>query len=230
VFALDQVDAGGAIREAEDAVAGDTRAAFFRKAAVGGGAVLSSGAIMGMLPDLAAAARPSAKQDLAILKYALTLEYLESAFYKEAVASGALSGAAKDLAALVANHEAVHVKTLRSVLRKLGAKVPKSPTFDFQGTNRDQAKFVATSFVLENTGVRAYLGQAANLKSKALLVAAAEIVTIEARHASAFAILQNSAPFTNGAKGGITPFGAFDKPATKAQILKAVGATKFITG
>ncbi len=55
-FDLNTVDVDGAIRESEAAVAGDTRAAFFRKAAVGGGAVLTSGAIMGMLPELSMAA------------------------------------------------------------------------------------------------------------------------------------------------------------------------------
>src|SRR4051794_29404796 len=84
---IETVDTDGAIREAEEAVAGDTRAVFFRKAAIGGGAVLGSGAILGMLPELASA-KPSKKQDIAILNYALTLEYLETAFYQEAAAAG----------------------------------------------------------------------------------------------------------------------------------------------
>src|SRR3954452_9855910 len=88
---IETVDADGAVREAEESVAGDTRAAFFRKAAIGGGAVLGSGAILGMLPELAAA-KPSKKQDVAILNYALTLEYLETAFYQQAAAAGTLTG------------------------------------------------------------------------------------------------------------------------------------------
>lgn len=53
--------------------------------------------------------------------------------------------------------------------------------------------FVQTAFVLENTGVRAYLGQAARIKSSAILKAAATISTVEARHAAAVAVLLRSA-------------------------------------
>ena len=228
-FDLNVVDTDGAIREADAAVAGDTRADLFRKAAIGGGAILSSGAIMGMLPELAAA-KPSKKQDLAILNYALTLEYLEAAFYQGAVDSGAISGEALEFAKIVAGHEATHVVALKKTIKSLHGKPVSSPTFDFKGTNTDQAKFIQTALVLENTGVHAYLGQAGNLKSKALLGAAASIVTVEARHAAAIATILNNSPYGDGSSTSITPDGAFDTPRTKKQILKAVGATGFITG
>jgi rubrerythrin len=221
------VDVDGAIQEAEGAVAGDTRAAFFRKAALGGGAVLGSGAFLGMLPELAAA-KPSKAQDLKILNYALTLEYLEAAFYKGAVASGAIKGDALAFAKLVAEHEATHVSALRKTIKSLGGKPVKSPAFDFKGSNRDQGTFLETAFVLENTGVRAYLGQAGRLRSKALLAAAASIVTVEARHAGAVAVLLAQSPYDG--KKSITPSGAFDAAASMKTILAEVGATGFITG
>ena len=226
-LSIPAVDADGAIQEADAAVAGDTRAAFFRKAALGGGAVLGSGAFLGMLPELAAA-RPSKAQDLKILNYALTLEYLEAAFYKGAVKSGAISGDALAFAKLVADHEATHVTALRKTIKSLGGKPVKSPTFDFKGSNRDQATFLATAFVLENTGVRAYLGQAGRLKSKALLRAAASIVTVEARHAGAVAVLLAQSPYAG--KKSITPSGPFDRSASMKTILNEVGSTGFITG
>jgi hypothetical protein len=229
LFPIESVDTDGAIRETEAAVAGDTRAAFFRKAAVGGGAVLGSGAIMGMLPELAAA-KPSKKQDLAILNYALTLEYLEAAFYREAVNNNVLTGSTLFFAQLVAAHEETHVKALKATIKSLKGKAVAKPSFDFQGTTADEKKFISTAFVLENTGVHAYLGQAGNLKSKALLAAAASIVTVEARHASAIAMIQGAAALDDKGDGSITPDGAFDTAFSKKKILKAVGATGFITG
>lgn len=229
VFDLASVDVDGAIRESEAAVAGDTRSAFFRKAAVGGGAVLTSGAFMAMLPELATA-RPNKKQDLAILNFALTLEFLEAAFYKEARAkSGAYSKPARDTAALLHAHEQTHVTALKQTIKAFGGTPVKSPSFDFKGTTDNEKSFIGTAFVLENTGVHAYLGQAPRLLSRKLLAAAASIVTIEARHAAAIAVLNGDDPYNPG-KGSITPNGAFDVARSKKQILAAVGETGFIKG
>jgi len=224
-FQLSDVDVDGAIQETASKVDGETRAAFLRKAGVAGGATLGAGAFMGMLPELAAAA-PSKKQDIEILRFALTLEYLEAAFYKEAIASGALSGPVRALAVKLNQDEQTHVSALRRTIKSLGGKALSSPKFDFQGTTKDQTKFVETSFVLENTGVRAYLGQAGRLKSKALLGAAASIATVEARHAGAIAVVLNKTPFEG--KFSISPSGSFDRASSMSIILKEVGKTKFI--
>jgi rubrerythrin len=224
---IETVDVDGAIREAEEAVAGDTRADFFRKAALGGGALVGGGVFAGMLPEIAAA-KPSKKQDIKILQYALTLEYLETAFYKEASASGALSGDAQALAVLIGDHEAAHVKAIKGVLRQLGAKPGKSPEFNFQGTNTDPAKFIPTALLLEQTGVYAYHGQVTRIKSKAILAAAAAIATVESRHAAAVAVLNANAPFADKTSTSITDQGAFDGGKSMNAILKAVGGTGFI--
>ena len=224
---LNVIDTDGAVREAEAAVASDTRATFFKKAAVTGGALGSAAFFTGMLPAIAEGA-PSKRQDISIVKFALTLEYLEAEFYERAVSGGGLSGQTLELAKLLADHEKTHVTALRQTLRQLGSKVPGKPKFDFKDTNKGD-KFLPTAFTLENVGVRAYLGQAPRLRSRALLAAAASIATIEARHAAGVAALINQSPYNAGTKS-ITPSGAFDRASSKRRILGEVKATGFITG
>ena len=213
LMTLEVVDADGAIREAADAV-GDTRGDFFKKAALGGGTLLAGGVLMGGLPSIAAASKRSKSNDAKILQFALTLEYLEAAFYNEAVKNGALTGEVLAAAKIVQKHENTHVKTLKSLVSV------KKPKFDFKDTTMDQAKFLATAQALEDTGVKAYSGQAPNILQRDVLAAATSILTVEARHASRFRTL-NGANFAPA---------AFDKPASKKAILKAVEKTGFIVG
>jgi len=220
---LEAVDADGAVREAADAVSGDTRLSFLRKAGVAGGAALSGSALLGVLaaPAMAAGSgRPPASfgsGDVGILNYALTLEYLERAFYNEATAKGKITDAKlKAFLKTVTRDERAHVTFLK---KALGSKAVKEPKFNFMGIPSDPAKFAATAYVLENTGVHAYLGQAGNIKLPAYLLAAASIVTIEARHAGAIASINNAA---------IAPSGSFDTGFSAAKVLAAVQGTGFI--
>jgi hypothetical protein len=217
LITLEVVDSDGAIQEAAADLGSDTRGDFLRKAAVGGGGLLAGGVLMGGLPSLAEAAHKSKANDVRILNYALTLEYLESAFYNEAVGGGALSGDALAAAKVVQAHENAHVKALKKVL---GHAAVKKPKFDFKGTTANQAKFLQTAAVLENTGVAAYSGQAGNIKQHAVLKAAVSILTVEARHAARFNTLVNQA---------FAPR-SFDVPASKRKVLKAVKQTGFIAG
>jgi hypothetical protein len=224
---LEQVDVDGAIREAAEEVATDTRVQFLRKAGLVGGAVVSGGAILGALAPAAIASTggPPAsfgKGDIGILNYALTLEYLERAFYNEATAAGKITDPQlKTFLEVVTKDERAHVTFLQ---KALGSKAVKSPKFDFKGIPANPAMFAATAQVLENTGVHAYLGQAGNIKNPAYLGAAASIVTIEARHSGAIGLING----TTG--GGIAPSGPFDKPYTAAKVLAAVKSTGFIVG
>ena len=150
-----------------------------------------------------------------ILNFALTLEYLEFEFYKAAVSSGIIPAGA-DLAALtkIRDHEALHVNFLRTAITAAGA-VPIAPlsaaNFDFtaKGTfptvfsNYDVLLAVASTF--EDTGVRAYKGQAPNLLGTgAILTAALNIHSVEARHASHLRLMRkmrgvNIKPWITGA-------------------------------
>jgi Ferritin-like domain len=220
---LEAVDTDGAIREAADAVAGDTRMSFLRKGTMGGVAALSGGAILSaVIPGAAAAktvgAPPASfgKGDIGILNYALTLEYLESSFYNQAAASGKITNKAlKQFLHTVQKDENAHVKLLKGAL---GSKAVSKPKFDFQGIPSDPAKFAATAYVLENTGVHAYLGQAPNIAEAKVLLTAASIVTVEARHAGAIGLFLAKA---------IAP-APLDTGWTAAKVLAAVKGTGFI--
>ncbi len=214
---LEAVDADGAIREAFEDAGGTSRAGFFKKAFAAGGSLTLGGILIGGLPAIGSAA-PSPANDVKILNFALTLEYLEAEFYTRASASGALSGEARELSRVVGGHERAHVAFLKGAL---GAKAVKKPTFDFKGTNNTSQKtFEATAQLLEDTGVSAYLGQAPLIKTKAILAAAGSILTVEARHAAWMRHIRQVAPAP----------AVFDAAKTKAQILAAVKGTGFITG
>jgi rubrerythrin len=228
---LNEVDVDGAVSEAAHEVAGDTRLGFLKRAGVAGGAVVGGGAVMSALAPSAFAARqkgrPPAKfgkGDIGILNYALTLEYLEAAFYNGATAAKlTLTPQVDAFLKTVTADENAHVKFLK---KALGSKAAREPKFNFAGANTSPEAFMKTAQVLENTGVHAYLGQVLNIKNPAYVVAAGSILTIEARHASVIGLLNEASP----AGAMIAPDGPFDKPWTAGKVLKEVEATKFIAG
>ena len=220
-FNIDTVDVDGAVREAaekaEQALGGDTRADFLKKAGLAGGAVVGgSGGAHGRPP------RAFGRGDIGILNYALTLEYLEAAFYNEASAHGAISDPqTKVFLETVTQDENAHVAFLKEAL---GSAAVSEPSFDFQGIPENQAKFQQTAFVLENTGVHAYLGQVTNIRNPAYLTAAGSIAIVEGRHAAVIGLIIDEST------AGIVPSGPFDTPYTASEVLTAVGGTGFVTG
>jgi glutamine cyclotransferase len=187
-------------------VHGMTRSGFILKGALAAGAAYGASAVAPFVGSALAAST-----DVDILNFALTLEYLETAFYEKGKTVG-LSGQAKSLAKSFGDEEAEHVAALMKAITASGGKPVKKPTFVFPV--KDQKSFLKLAYVLENTGVGAYNGAGPALQSKALLAAAGSIVQIEARHAASIALLTGMS---------ITPNGAFDKPLTKKQVLAAAG-------
>ena len=178
---FEQLDQDGAIRDTASKVDGDTRRAFLQKAAVFTGTGTGAGAAIGALGSLGVASGMTSSsgttKDIDILNYALALEYLESDFYAEAVSKGSLSGELATFAKTVATHEAAHVAGLK---KALGSKAISEPSFNFQGATAG-SKFAPTSWALENTGTKAYLGQAAAISNPQYLVVAGQILCVEAR-------------------------------------------------
>jgi Ferritin-like domain len=150
------------------------------------------------------------KGDLAIVNYALTLEYLEAQFYDKVEQSGLFKGATLALLKRFGDEEHAHVAALKGVATKLGTPAPM-PTGKFPLQSAAQVTKLAAT--VENLGASAYLGQAGLIQSKEILAAALSIHTVEARHASTLNLLLKQSP---------TPDGGFAKPMTMAQVLKVV--------
>ncbi len=154
--------------------------------------------------------------DVDVLNYALTLEYLEAAFYQQGNAAGLLDGVEKDYLASIQADEEYHVKALSDTISNLGGTPVAAPGVDFGGAFADRTTYLTTSATFENVGVGAYLGAAGYIKDKAILQAAAGIFGVEARHAAVVANLLNLP-----AEGGVY-HGAFETPIAKADVLAAV--------
>ncbi|SDS42678.1 Ferritin-like domain-containing protein [Gillisia sp. Hel1_33_143] len=137
--------------------------------------------------SMAAAAFQASPTD--VLNFALTLEYLERNFYRMGLdTDGLIPDADKDIFAQISKHEDAHVDFL---VTALGDAAIDEPTFDFTGkglmldTFQNYQTFLALSQGFEDTGVRAYKGQAGALANdNDLLTYALQIHSIEARHAS----------------------------------------------
>jgi rubrerythrin len=186
-------------RAADPHSASSSRTAFVTRGAIAAGA-LAVGGGLGLLARTspAEAAAPSAEQDRKIFNFALLLEYLQAAFYTQAVEHGRLTGEVRSFAEVVAGHERAHVAYLR---KALGPHARPRPRFDFGGATRSERAFLKAAVLLENTGVLAYNGQAANL-TKPALAAAAEIVSVEGRHAAWVSALAGQPPAPRAADVG----------------------------
>jgi hypothetical protein len=157
------------------------------------------------------------KGDVGILNYALTLEYLETAFYEDVVKSGLFKGS--DLATIrkFGSEEAEHVTALTSFVRQMGGTPAPKPKTEFPLKSAKSVLELAAT--VENLGAAAYLGQAPYIKGASVLAAALSIHSVEGRHAAALDTLLGES---------ITPDGAFAKPAGATEVLKSV--EPFIVG
>jgi len=152
--------------------------------------------------------------DLEIVNYALTLEYLEAAFYADVIKSGVVkTKAVVEAAKMIGQNEQEHVDALLATAMKLGTPAEK-PKTDFQAVIDGGEKMVLeTAAVVENLGASAYLGQAGRIESKEILAAALAIHTIEGRHAAALNKIVGKS---------IVPDGAFAKPASMEEVLPKI--------
>jgi rubrerythrin len=157
------------------------------------------------------------KGDIGILNYALTMEYLETAFYADVIKSGLFVGAELETIRKFGAEEAEHVEALTAAVKQLGGKPAPEPKTEFPlKTAKSVLELAGT---VENLGAAAYLGQAANIQSPEVLASALAIHSVEGRHAAVLNTLLGES---------ITPDGAFAKPADVQTVLKSV--EPFIVG
>ena len=191
-------------------IKGVTRESFILRGAVAAGAVYGLGAVG---PFVGQALAQDGSGDVEILNFALTLEYLESAFYTQGLKRvGGLSGDAKALATTIRDNEAEHVTALMGTIKDLGGKPVKAPGVDFGNAFASQKSFLGLAQTFEDTGVSAYNGAAPRIESKEILAAAGSIVQVEARHAAAIRSL-NGKPISDS---------GFDKALEMQDVLEAV--------
>lgn len=157
------------------------------------------------------------KGDIGILNYALTLEYLEAAFYADVVKSGLFKGAELKAIEKFGIEESEHVDALTAAVKQLGGKPAPEPKTEFPLENAKSV--VELAGTVENLGAAAYLGQAANIQSPEVLASALAIHSVEGRHAATLNTMLGKS---------ITPDGAFAKPADAKTVLKSV--EPFIVG
>jgi len=198
---------------------GSAAAAAFLAACGGGGSSTMTGSTTS--PAEGGAGKSETEQfgkgDLGILNYALTLEYLETAFYADVVKSGLFKGANLAVIKKFGEEEAEHVAALTAAVKQMGGKPAPEPKTEFP---LESAKAVTElAGTVENLGAAAYLGQAANIESPEVLASALAIHSVEGRHAAVLNTVLGTS---------ITPDGAFAKPADAKTVLKSV--EPFIVG
>ena len=147
-----------------------------------------------------------------VLNYALTLEHLEYAFYRDGLmqysaddfSAAGYAGNVYEWFGIIRDHEQEHVEVITKVIADLGGEPVAEAEYDFGYS--DLAGFVGVAQVLENTGVAAYQGAAKFLIDEdELLTAALTIHGIEARHAAYLNGLQGESPFPDAFNPTLTP-------------------------
>jgi hypothetical protein len=178
--------------------------------------VASAPVMLAMASSEAFAAGGLPQQVVDVLNYALTLEYFEANFYKNAnKAEGLIPARYRGLFREIGQHEAGHVALLNGVLGSIAVKPPK---IDFTAGGKypdvfsNFTTFSTLSSTIEDLGVAAFAGQMGNLIKTPVLQTALQIHSVEARHAASVRLIVG--------KSGSDE--AFDKPKTKTEILEAV--------
>ena len=213
-----------------EAVHAERRRLSSRRGFVAGGAKLAGGGALA----LAFAGAPGAgalrsalaqefEDDVDVLNYALTLEHLEYAFYRDGLEEFGEDGFAEagrpasvfTNLEMIRDHEQAHVEALTAAVEGADGKPVEEQEYDFGYEDVDG--FLEVAMALENTGVAAYAGAAPAIENADILAAALGIHSVEARHAAYLNIRNEESPFP----------AAVDEALTREEVLEIAGP--FIT-
>ena len=172
-----------------------SRKQAFRKMSKWGRNAALTALPLGLITAMPKMAFASPKDATSALQFALKLEYLEYHFYNHALegADANLAFTPEELAAitLIRDHERAHFMLLADALGDNAVADPGYEAFDFTAGGAfpnvftNKAVFLTVAQAFEDTGVRAYKGQAPELmNNNALLTTALQIHSVEARHAA----------------------------------------------
>jgi hypothetical protein len=207
---LEAVDRDGAIAETLHELTGGTRADLLRAAVVGGAAAAAA-----LAAPAVAQPRNTAK-DIAILRFDLTLEYLQAAMYSEAERLRELRPRTLEWSRVVGANERGHVKAIRGLL---GRDAVKSPKFNFRGVTEDDRVFTETAVAFEDLTAALLKTQATQVDSRGILAALVSLHSVEARHAAWIRHIAGIVPAAD----------AFDEPTSKGRVVRLVDSTNFVT-
>jgi rubrerythrin len=181
-----------------------TRAQLLVRAAIGGGALAAG--------PLAARAVADIKDDVGLLEYLLSLEYVQSGLYRDALKAISLSDDVARLARELRDEEVEHVDALRATIEEAGGRPPERLPLEFGDALASEAAFLKLANTLEDTAVSAYNGAAPRLESREFLAVFASIAQVEARHAALVRLVREKPP---------APL-AFDKASNRQAVRTAI--------
>jgi len=188
-------------------ITGMTRSSFLVRSALAAGAVYGTATVT---PFVSRALAQGG--DVDILNFALTLEYLEEAYYDMGLKSLSLSSEIKALATEIRDNESAHVDALTEAIKGTGGKPVQAPGVDFGKAFADESAFLKLAQTFEDTGVSAYNGAGPAISSPEVLAAAGSIVQVEARHAALIRLANGETPAPD----------QFDMELGMSEVLKAV--------
>jgi hypothetical protein len=210
VQTLAAIDVDGALRETAAAAVRATRREVLRAlplaGALGAGLLTAGGA---------RAATGLTRNDIAILRFDLALEYLQAGLYTEAERLGAVKPRTLSFSRVVGAHERAHVRAIKGFL---GSKAVPSPSFDYRGVTENDASFVKTAVAFEDLTAALLKWQAPRLDSRSIVAAILTLHSVETRHAAWIRHIVGVLPATR----------AFDQPARQHQMAELIASTRFV--